>query len=215
MRYFPAPTASSTRIPNVFHRLFVLPSLAGLAALSVLAPLAVVPAFDSSGKKPTSVLDFHVKDVDGKDVELARFKGDVLLIVNTASQCGYTPQYKDLEAIFEKYKGQGFAVLAFPANEFGAQEPGSNEQIKEFCSSKYKVSFPLFAKIVVKGKGIDPLYEFLTSDATNPKYAGAIPWNFTKFLVNRKGEVIARFQPKDKPTSETVSGAIEKALAEK
>jgi glutathione peroxidase len=119
-----------------------------------------------------------------------------------------------MEAIYEKYKDKGFEVLAFPANEFGSQEPGSNEQIKEFCSTKYKVSFPLFSKIVVARKGIDPLYEFLTSKETNPKFAGAIPWNFTKFLVNRKGEVIARFEPKDRPTSATVTGAIDKALAE-
>ena len=161
------------------------------------------------------MLDFHVKDIDGKDVDLAKYKGKVLLIVNTASQCGNTPQYKDLEAIYEKYKDQGFEVLAFPANEFGTQEPGDNEQIKEFCSTKYKVSFPLFSKIVVKGEGIDPLYEFLTSEETNPKFAGEIAWNFAKFLVNRKGEVIARFQPREKPSSEKVTGEIEKALAEK
>ena len=129
-------------------------------------------------------------------MDLASYKGKVLLIVNTASQCGLTPQYKDLEAMYEKYKDQGFEILAFPANEFGKQEPGTNEEIKEFCSTKYKVSFPLFSKIVVKGKGIDPLFEFLTSDATNPKFAGEIKWNFNKFLVNRKGEVIARFEPK-------------------
>jgi len=198
----------------VFNRLCLLSSLAGLAALFlILAPLAVVSAADDA-KKPTSVLDFHVKDIDGKDVDLTRYKGRVLLIVNTASQCGYTPQYKDMEAIYEKYKDKGLEVLAFPANEFGAQEPGTNEQIKEFCATKYKVSFPLFSKIVVKGEGIDPLYEYLTSDKTNPKFSGTIPWNFTKFLVNRKGEVIARFQPKDNPTSGTVTGAIDKALAE-
>ncbi len=179
----------------MFNRLCVLASLSGLAALLALAPLSVVSA-DDSAKKPTSVLDFHVKDIDGKDVDLSTYHGKVLMIVNTASQCGLTPQYKDLEAIYEKYKGQGFEVLAFPANEFGAQEPGSNEEIKAFCSTKYKVSFPLFSKIVVKGKGIHPLYDFLTSESTNAKFAGQIPWNFTKFVVNRKGEVIARFQPK-------------------
>jgi glutathione peroxidase len=198
----------------VFYRFCALTALAGLAALLVLVPLAVLSTADDA-KKPTSVLDFHVKDIDGKDVDLAQYKGHVLLVVNTASQCGYTPQYKDMEAVYEKYKDQGLEVLAFPANEFGKQEPGTNDQIKEFCSSKYKVSFPLFSKIVVKGKGIDPLYDFLTSDATNPKFSGAIPWNFTKFLVNRKGEVIARFQPKDKPNSASVTHAIETALAAK
>jgi glutathione peroxidase len=198
----------------VFYRFCVLPLFAGLAALLVLMPLAVSSSADDA-KKPTSVLDFHVKDIDGKDVDLARYKGTVLLIVNTASQCGFTPQYKDMEAIYEKYKDQGLEVLAFPANEFGKQEPGSNEQIKEFCSSRYKVSFPLFSKIVVKGEGINPLYDFLTSETTNPKFSGGIPWNFTKFLVNRKGEVIARFQPKDKPSSESVTHAIETALGDK
>ena len=135
--------------------------------------------------------------------------------MNTASQCGLTPQYKDLEALYEKHKDKGFEILAFPANEFGKQEPGSNEEIKEFCSTKYKVSFPLFSKIVVKGKGIDPLYDYLTSKETNPKFAGEIEWNFTKFLVNKKGEVIARFEPKVKPSSKEVTTAIEDALAEK
>jgi glutathione peroxidase len=198
----------------VFDRFSLLASMAGAIAVFALAPFAVVSASDS-GKKPTSVLDFHAKDIDGKDVDLASFKGKVLLIVNTASQCGLTPQYKDLEAIYEKHKGQGFEILAFPANEFGKQEPGNNEQIKEFCTTKYKVSFPLFSKIVVKGKGIDPLYEYLTNESTNPKFAGEIPWNFTKFLVNRKGEVIARFEPRATPTSAAVSEAIEKALVEK
>ena len=182
----------------MFNRLCLLSFLASLAALLVVAPLAVVTAADPA-KKPTSVLDFHVKDIEGKDVDLASYKGKVLLIVNTASQCGLTPQYKDLEAIYEKYKDQGFEILAFPANEFGKQEPGTNEEIKEFCSTKYKVSFPLFSKVVVKGKGIDPLFDFLTSEETNPKFAGQIKWNFNKFLVNRKGEVIARFEPKKDP----------------
>ena len=198
----------------MFDRLYLSASLAGLAVLLVVAPLAVVSAAEPP-KKPSSVLDFHVKDIEGKPVDLASYKGKVLLIVNTASQCGLTPQYKDLEAMYEKYKGQGLEILAFPANEFGAQEPGSNEEIKEFCSSKYKVSFPLFSKIVVKGKGIDPLYEFLTSDSTDPKFPGPIAWNFTKFLVNRKGEVIARFEPSVNPTTAGVVSKVEDALAEK
>jgi glutathione peroxidase len=198
----------------VFDRSLLLPGFAALAALFVVSSAAIVSAQDSA-KKPTSVLDFQVKDIDGKDVDLAKYKGKVLLIVNTASQCGFTPQYKDLQAIYEKYKDQGFEVLAFPANEFGAQEPGDNQQIKEFCSATYRVGFPLFSKIVVKGEGIHPLYAFLTSAETNPKYAGKIPWNFTKFLVNKQGEVIARFQPADNPSAAKVSGEIEKALAEK
>ena len=196
------------------NRLCLLSSFASLAALLVVAPLAVVTAAGTTNKA-TSVLDFHVKDIEGKDVDLASYKGKVLLIVNTASQCGLTPQYKDLEAMYEKYKDQGLEILAFPANEFGKQEPGTNEQIKEFCSTKYKVSFPLFSKVVVKGKGIDPLFDFLTSESTNPKFAGVIKWNFNKFLVDRKGEVIGRFEPKKDNWSEPVISAIEKALTEK
>jgi glutathione peroxidase len=198
----------------VLLRFLLLPGFAAIAAVVALTSAAVVSAQEGSSK-PTCVLDFKAKDIDGKDVDLARYKGKVLLIVNTASQCGFTHQYKDLQAIYEKYKGQGFEVLAFPANEFGAQEPGDNPQIKEFCSTKYKVAFPLFSKIVVKGSGIHPLYNFLTSKDTNPRFAGDIPWNFTKFLVNKKGEVVDRFPPDDNPSSEKVTGEIEKALAEK
>ena len=171
-------------------------------------------AAHAQDKKPMSVLEYKVKDIDGKEVDLSKFKGDVLLIVNTASNCGYTPQYKTLEAAYEKYKDKGFQVLAFPANEFGKQEPGSNAEIKTFCETKYHVTFPVFSKIVVKGEGSDPLYQFLTSKDTNPKLAGDIKWNFTKFLVNRKGEVIARFEPADKPEGDKVTKAIETALAE-
>ena len=189
-------------------------SLALAAALLATIPWAIASA-QNAPKKPASVLDFTMKDIDGKDVPLAKFQGKVLLIVNTASQCGYTPQYKGLQEVYQKYKEQGFEVLAFPANEFGAQEPGTDGQIKEFCTTNYKVDFPLFSKIVVKGKGIHPLYDYLTGEATNHKFAGPIPWNFAKFLVNRKGEVIARYEPGVKPESAEIIGAIEKALAEK
>ena len=192
-------------------------SLASLAvAAAVLA--AVLPRAGASGpaddRKPASVLDFKVQDMDGKAVDLAKFKGEVLLIVNTASQCGNTPQYAGLEAMYGKYKGQGFSVLAFPANEFGLQEPGSNQEIRQFCTARYNVTFPLFAKIVVKGQGIHPLYQFLTSPETDPKFAGEIGWNFDKFLVNRKGEVIARFKAGEKPESPALVKAVEAALAE-
>jgi glutathione peroxidase len=192
-----------------------LPMVALVAAFSVCSMLSFSAASARDDKKPASVLDFTLKNIDGKDVPLSSYEGKVLLLVNTASQCGHTPQYKGLEALYEKYKDKGFEVLAFPANEFGAQEPGTDEEIKQFCSSKYKVSFPLFSKIVVKGKEIHPLYDFLTSEATNPKFAGPIPWNFAKFLVNRKGEVIARFEPGVKPESSEIETALEKALAEK
>ena len=183
------------------------------AALLAVAPIRVAPAADGE-KAPASPLDFKVKDIDGSDVDLAKYKGNVVLIVNTASQCGYTPQYEGLEKVYEKYKAKGFTVLAFPANEFGQQEPGTNTEIKQFCSSKYNVTFPLFAKVVVKGDQIHPLYKFLTAKETDPQFAGEIPWNFSKFLVNRKGEVIARFAPGEKPEAEKVTKAVETALAE-
>ena len=163
----------------------------------------------------SSVLDFKVRDIDGKDVKLKKYKGDVLLVVNVASKCGYTPQYEGLQATYAKYKDKGLVILGFPANNFGGQEPGTAEEIKEFCSSKYKVTFPLFAKISVKGDDQDPLYSFLTKPETNPESAGDIKWNFTKFLVDRSGKVVARFEPKVKPDGPEVTAAIEKYLAAK
>jgi glutathione peroxidase len=162
-----------------------------------------------------SVLDFKMRDIDGKDVKLKKYKGNVLLVVNTASKCGYTPQYEGLEATYEKYRDKGFYVLGFPANNFGGQEPGTEKEIKEFCTSKYKVTFPMFAKISVKGEDQDPLYAFLTSKETNPEFAGDITWNFNKFLIDRKGKIVARFSSKEKPDSEAVTQAIEKYLAAK
>ncbi len=169
----------------------------------------------SEAPKVKSVLDFKMKDIDGRDVKLNKYKGNVLLVVNVASKCGYTPQYEGLQAIYEKYQAKGFYVLGFPANNFGEQEPGSAKEIKEFCESKYKVKFPMFAKISVKGEDQDPLYKFLTSKETNPNFAGDITWNFNKFLVDRKGSVVARFTSKDTPESETIKKAIEKELNKK
>jgi glutathione peroxidase len=165
--------------------------------------------------KVKSVLDFKIKDIDGRDVKLNKYKGNVLLVVNVASKCGYTPQYEGLQAIYDKYQAKGFYVLGFPANNFGEQEPGSAKEIKEFCESKYKVKFPMFAKISVKGEDQNPLYKFLTSKETNPNFAGDITWNFNKFLIDRKGDVVARFTSKDTPESETIKKAIEKELNKK
>lgn len=162
-----------------------------------------------------SVLDFTMKDIDGKDTKLRKYKGDVLLVVNVASKCGYTPQYEALQAVYAKYKDKGFKTLGFPANNFGSQEPGTEAEIKEFCTSKYKVTFPMFAKISVKGDDQDPLYQFLTNKDTDPEFAGEIKWNFTKFLVDRSGKVVARFEPKVKPDAPEVVAAIEKYLAAK
>lgn len=192
-----------------------------LKVLSITALLICVGGFAYFTTSPLvsaktkSVLDFKMKDIDGKEVALKKYKGDVLLIVNTASQCGYTPQYAGLQAIYDKYKAQGFEVLGFPANNFGGQEPGTEKEIKEFCESKYKVTFPMFAKISVKGDDQNGLYKFLTSKETDPNFAGDISWNFNKFLVNRKGEIVARFSSKDTPESEAVTQAIEKYLKEK
>jgi len=161
-----------------------------------------------------SVLDFTMRDIDGKDTKLKKYKGNVLLVVNVASKCGYTPQYEALQVVYAKYKDQGFATLGFPANNFGSQEPGTETEIKEFCTSKYHVTFPMFAKISVMGEDQDALYSYLTSKESNPDFAGDIKWNFTKFLVDRKGKVVARFEPKAKPDSPEVTAAIEKYLAQ-
>ena len=167
---------------------------------------------ESAMASPASVYDFKMRDIDGKDVKLKKYKGNVLLVVNTASQCGYTPQYEGLQATYSKFKDKGFYVLGFPANNFGGQEPGTEKEIKEFCESKYKVTFPMFAKISVKGEDQDPLYAYLTSKQTNPEFGGDITWNFNKFLIDRKGKIVARFSSKEKPDSEAVTQAIEKYL---
>ena len=158
------------------------------------------------------MLEYTLNSIDGKPAPLAQYKGKVVMIVNVASFCGFTPQYEGLEKIYEKYKDQGFVILGFPANNFGAQEPGTNEEIKTFCSRKYNVSFPMYSKISVKGEDKHPLYQFLTDKQANPSTGGDIQWNFTKFLVDRDGKVIARFESKVTPESADVTSAIEKAL---
>jgi len=155
----------------------------------------------------SSVYDFTLNSIDGQSAPLAAYKGKVLLLVNVASKCGFTPQYKGLEAVYEKYKDQGLVVIGFPANNFMAQEPGTNEEIKTFCSRTYNVSFPMYSKISVKGDDKAPLYQFLTEQK-----GGDIKWNFTKFLVGRDGTIVARFEPKVTPDSPEVIAAIEKAL---
>jgi glutathione peroxidase len=159
-----------------------------------------------------SVLDFTMKSIDGEDVKLDGYSGKVLLLVNVASKCGYTSQYRGLESVYMKYKEQGLVIMGFPANNFFWQEPGTNEEIKTFCTTKYNVTFPMFAKISVKGDKIHPLYKFLTSKQTNPEFGGSISWNFNKFLVDRAGKVVARFSSKDEPESPKVVQAIEQEL---
>jgi glutathione peroxidase len=159
-----------------------------------------------------SVYDFKLDDIDGKPVSLAQFKGQVLFVVNVASRCGYTYQYEGLEALYRRHRDRGLVILGFPANDFFGQEPGTNEQIKDFCSTKYGVTFPMFSRISVKGRAMHPLYTYLTSRETNPAFSGAITWNFNKFLIGRDGRIVGRFRTQDEPGSETVAKAIEAAL---
>lgn len=158
-----------------------------------------------------SLYDFTLPSLEGKPMPIADFKGKVILMVNVASRCGYTPQYKALESVYEKYKDQGFVILGFPANNFGAQEPGTNEEIRTFCSRTYNVSFPMFSKVSVKGNDETPVYNYLTK-SPKPEIAGEIKWNFTKFLVDRNGNVVHRFEPAVTPDSPEVITAIEKLL---
>jgi len=156
------------------------------------------------------IYDFTVKTIDGKRQSVGRFKGSVMLIVNTASECGFTPQYKGLEALHEKYGSRGLAVLGFPCNQFGAQEPGSEREIASFCERNYGVTFPLFSKIEVNGPNADPLFAYLKKEKPGLLGSEAIKWNFTKFLVDRDGTVVERYAPNTEPKD--IAGAIEKLL---
>ena len=160
----------------------------------------------------SNVYDFTMNSIDGQPAPISAYKGKVLLLVNVASKCGFTPQYAALESIYEKYKDQGLVVMGFPANNFMSQEPGTNEEIKSFCSRTYSVKFPMYSKISVKNDDKAPLYQFLTDKTTNPQFGGEIKWNFTKFLVDRNGKIIGRFEPQVKPDSPEVVSAVEKAL---
>ena len=159
----------------------------------------------------SNIYDFTLPLLNGKDAPLASYKGKVVLVVNVASRCGFTPQYTALEATYEKYKDQGFVIIGFPANNFGGQEPGTNEEIQKFCTGKYNVTFPVYGKVSVKGDDQTPLYSYLTKDA-NPAVAGDIKWNFTKFLVDRNGNVVQRFESAVTPDSPEVIAAIEAQL---
>ena len=158
-----------------------------------------------------SIYDFECETISGKTQPLGKFKGKALLIVNTASKCGFTPQYDGLEVLYKKYKKEGLEVLGFPCNQFGNQEPGSNEDIQNFCSTKFDVSFPMFAKVDVNGRDAHPLYKYLKEEAPGVLGSSGVKWNFTKFLVDKDGNVLERFAPKTKP--EAIETAIEKALA--
>src|ERR1700736_133576 len=177
----------------------------------ILVLMALVGTSLTAAEK--TVYDFTLNSIDGQPAPLAAYKGKVVLLVNVASKCGYTPQYSALQSSYEKYKDRGFVIVGIPANNFGAQEPGSNQEIKTFCSSKYHVTFPMMAKVSVKGDDITPLYQFLTDKSSNPQSGGEIKWNFTKFLIGPDGRVITRFEPEITPDSPQVTSAIEEALA--
>ena len=170
----------------------------------LLSATAMLPA--------ATVYDFTPNTITGQPQPLSTYKGKVMLVVNVASRCGYTPQYTALESTYEKFKDRGLVILGFPANNFGGQEPGTNEEIKTFCSSKYNVQFPMFSKVSVLGTDQDPLFQYLTDKSKNPSTGGDIKWNFTKFLIGRDGKVITRFDSKVAPDSPEVTSAIEQAL---
>jgi len=174
--------------------------------------LTLCLACASLSAEPKSIYEFTMNSIDGQPVSLKSFQGKVVLLVNVASKCGFTPQYTALEAVYEKYKSRGLVIVGIPANNFMSQEPGTNAEIKTFCSTKYNVTFPMMAKISVKGDDQTPLYTFLTGKATDPQFAGDIKWNFTKFLFDRNGNPVARFEPKVTPDSGDVTAAIESAL---
>lgn len=178
-----------------------------------IIPIAAALFFSAAVAADTSIYDLPLKDINGKDAPLSAYKGKVMLIVNVASFCGNTPQYKGLEELHNKFKGDGLSVIGFPCNDFGAQEPGSPEEIKTFCSTKYSVTFPLYEKVVVKGGGKCPLYEVLSGPKS--PFPGDVKWNFGKFLVGRDGKIVKRFEPKVKPDSPEVLDAIKEALAAK
>jgi glutathione peroxidase len=180
-----------------FHRLATILCLGGTLAMA------------------GNALDYTLDDIDGKPADLKQYAGKVVMMVNVASRCGFTPQYADLEQLYRKYKDQGLVILGFPANNFLGQEPGTNAEIKQFCSLKYDVTFPMFAKISVKGDDIAPLYKFLIEQESQPEGKGNISWNFNKFLLDRKGNVAFRFGSRAKPLNAKVTEAIEKLLAEK
>jgi glutathione peroxidase len=186
-----------------------------LAGLMVLAVAMTGIADEKGGKQVAPVLRFKMNNLAGKEVDLSKYQGKVILVVNVASQCGYTPQYEGLQMLHDKYSKDGLVVLGVPCNDFGAQEPGTSEEIAEFCKTNYGVKFDMLAKVSLKGKDQAPLYEYLTSKKTNPTFGGEISWNFTKFLIGRNGDIVSRFEPDVKPESDEVTTAIKTELSKK
>ena len=184
-----------------------------LIGLALVGCATVAMSAGTRGGEPKSIYDFKLKDIDGKEVPLSKYKGKVLLVVNVASKCGLTPQYAGLQALYTDKKKDGLVILGIPANDFGSQEPGSETEIKEFCTGKYNVSFPMFSKITVKGEEKNPLYSWLIAHSDRP--SDEIEWNFAKFVIGRDGQVYKRLTPKDTPDSEAVKKTIDEALAHK
>jgi len=174
--------------------------------------LMLCVACASLSAEPKSIYDFTMRSIDGQPTSLKTYHGKVVLLVNVASKCGFTPQYAGLEALYEKYKDRGLVIVGIPANNFAQQEPGTDEEIKKFCSNKYNVTFPMMTKVSVLGDDKTPLYVYLTGKDTDPQFAGDIKWNFTKFLFDRNGNPVARFEPNVTPDSPQVTTAIESAL---
>jgi len=185
------------------------------STLLLAGVVAACVATAGGEEKPAGALAYKMKSITGQDVDLAEYKGKVVLIVNVASECGLTDQYKQLEAIYEKYNDKGLVVLGFPCNQFGKQEPGSEAEIAKFCSDTYHVKFPLFSKIEVNGNEAAPLYKYLTALDTKPQGKGKISWNFEKFVVGKTGQVVARFAPPTVPDAPEVVAVIETELAKK
>jgi glutathione peroxidase len=193
-------------------------TLAALATLSIAGavlladgPATTQPSAPPQGVPP--VLNFTMKSLTGEDVNLAKYQGKVILMVNTASHCGFTPQYAALEKLHETYSDKGLAILGFPSNDFGAQEPGTDDEIGQFCRQNYGVKFDMFSKIDVKGDTQAPLYKFLTGDDTDKPFAGDVKWNFEKFLIARDGTIVARFRSPVRPDSDELVKAVEAELA--
>jgi glutathione peroxidase len=184
-------------IPEIMKKLYIIPIL----FISIINCMSQI---NPSNNKVSSFFDFKTKTIDGKDFSLSSLKGKKVLVVNTASLCGNTPQYKDLESLYKKYGGDKFVIIGFPANNFAQQEPGSNTEIQEFCTKNYGVTFPMMSKISVKGDDTDPIYKWLTTKALNGKMDSQVKWNFQKYLINENGQLVAEFDPKVNPLSDDI-----------
>jgi glutathione peroxidase len=200
----------TTSLPS--PRIIVSPAVQEIPMRKIMLTVFLCFLAATATAQTKGIYGFTMKSIDGDPVSLGSFKGKVVMLVNVASKCGYTPQYSALESIYEKYKDRGFVIVGVPANNFAQQEPGTNDEIKTFCSRKYNVKFPMMAKVSVKGDDKTPLYQYLTDSAQDPQFAGDIKWNFTKFLFDRNGNPIARFEPAVTPDSPQVQSAIESAL---